>query len=83
MSAEARTCSSCGYGVEVPLRLGAIECRAQPPTVIPTSQGLISAFPQLHGSMGCGHWVPKGVEVMAVHAEKPTEKPTEKAHGKT
>ena len=83
MSAEARTCSSCGHGVEVPLRLGAVECRARPPTVIPTQQGLVSAFPQLHGSMGCGCWAPKGVVMMVAAAEKPTEKPTEKANGET
>lgn len=84
MSAETRTCNSCGHGVEVPLRMGAVECRALPPNVLLLpGQGLVSAFPQCHGGMSCGYWAPKGVDVMEKAIEKTTEKPKEKAHGET
>jgi len=84
MSAEARTCSSCGMGQDIPLRPGAVECHALPPTVVLVpGQGMVAVFPQCHGNVSCGFWTEKGVGITNKSTEKTTGKPTEKANGTT
>ncbi|HJX19118.1 MAG TPA: hypothetical protein VJ437_13125 [Acidiferrobacterales bacterium] len=84
MSAESRTCSSCGNSVPVPAALGrSVECHGAPPQLVPTPQGMACVWPQCSPGWWCAVWIAKPVQVFTLKpTEKPTKNTTEDTHGK-
>jgi len=84
MSAEGRTCSSCGHGVPIPLHPDAVECHGAPPAVaVIPGKGMVAVFPQCHVSVSCGVWTAKGVDGANDSTGKTTEKTTGESNGTT
>lgn len=84
MTAEARTCETCGHSEPVALQPTAVECRMNPPVVMPLpGHGLMAIFPQLLKGSRCSQWVTRGVEMKPGATKKTAEKPGEKANGTT